>query len=65
MWIFLTARARQWLILVIALPAAYAGVRVLRTQVEKRRGPTVLSRILLRVEGLLASITGRSQKRSH
>ena len=52
MWLFFTARIRQWLILAVALPLATLVVRGVRRAIEKRSGSTRLTRILSSVEGL-------------
>lgn len=50
MWVFITARVRQWLLLAIAVPVLTMLVRLVRTWVEKRSGETRLTRVLGRVE---------------
>jgi hypothetical protein len=40
MWIFLTRRLRQWLVLAVAVPAVLAVVRMVRTRLERRSGQT-------------------------
>lgn len=52
MWLFLTARLRQWLFLAVLIPTATIAVRLLRTQLEKKSGPTRMTRSLLRLEQL-------------
>jgi Mg-chelatase subunit ChlD len=62
MWVFLTSRIRQWIILAIAIPLATAVVRRIRTAIEKRKGETPLTRGLGKVEDL-ADRRGRSERR--
>lgn len=50
MWVFFTARLRQWLILAVAVPVATLLVRTIRRQIEKRSGETRLTRGLGHVE---------------
>lgn len=52
MWVFFTARLRQWLILAVAVPLATVLVRTVRRQIEKRTGQTRLTRGLGQVENL-------------
>jgi len=52
MWLFLTTRFRQWLILAFVVPVVTALVRVLRRRLEARRGSTRLTRLLTQLEGL-------------
>lgn len=58
MWVFFTARLRQWLILAVAVPAATLLVRTVRRQIEKRSGETRLTRGLSQVE----QIGGRTRR---
>ena len=59
MWLFISARIRQWLILAVALPLATLVVRLVRQAIEKRSGPTRLTRLLSSVESL-----GQRRRRS-
>ncbi|SER06311.1 hypothetical protein [Microlunatus flavus] len=52
MWVFFTARLRQWLILAVAVPLATVLVRTIRRSIEKRTGQTRLTRGLGQVENL-------------
>jgi hypothetical protein len=52
MWLFLTARLRQWLILAVLVPVVTTLVHVIRTRIEARSGSTRLTRLLARLEGL-------------
>jgi len=63
MWLFLTSRIRQWLLLAFVVPLATALVRVLRRRLEARRGPTRLTRLLSSIEGLGASRSRRRGRR--
>jgi hypothetical protein len=56
MWLFLTARLRQWLILAVLVPVVTTLVHVIRTRIEARSGSTRLTR-------LLARLVGRGQRR--
>ena len=50
MWLFITARLRQWLILAVVVPLASLLVHLIRTAIEKRTGETKLTRALTTVE---------------
>jgi hypothetical protein len=52
MWLFITARLRQWLILAVVVPLSATVLHVVRTAIEKRTGSTKLTRVLTRVEDL-------------
>lgn len=52
MWVFLTARLRQWVLLAVLLPLVTRLVRALRRGMEARSGPTRLTRALATVEKL-------------
>lgn len=52
MWLFLTARIRQWLILAVVVPLAATLVHIIRTAIEKKTGSTKLTRALTTVEEL-------------
>lgn len=59
MWLFITARLRQWIILAIAVPLLTYVVRAIRRALEKRAGhDTTVTRRLGKLEDL-----GRRQKR--
>ena len=65
MWLFLTNRLRQWVILAVLVPVVTTLVHVLRTRLEARRGPTRFTRLLGQVENLgqKQSRRGRRRKR--
>jgi hypothetical protein len=58
MWIFITARLRQWLFFAVAIPLLTTLVHLIRQLIEKRSGETSLTRALRRLENL-----GRRKKR--
>lgn len=59
MWLFITARLRQWIILAIAVPLLTYVVRAIRRAVEKRAGgATKVTRGLGKLEDF-----GRRKKR--
>jgi len=64
MWIFLTRRLRQWLVLAVAVPAVLAVVRMVRTRLERRSGQTGVTRALRRVEDLGGRVTRRRRRTS-
>ncbi|HET9873240.1 MAG TPA: hypothetical protein VFP89_11705 [Propionibacteriaceae bacterium] len=50
MWLFITARIRQWLIFAVVIPLVSVLVRYLRAALEKRSGETRLTRNLRKLE---------------
>jgi hypothetical protein len=58
MWVFITARLRQWLFFAVAIPLLTMIVHVIRQAIEKRSGQTRLTRILAQAENL-----GRRRRR--
>lgn len=52
MWVFLTARLRQWLLMAVVLPLVLRLVGMLRRSLEQRSGRSRLTRALGRVESL-------------
>lgn len=58
MWLFITARIRQWILFAVALPVLTLLVRLVRKGLEKRSGETAVTRTLAKLEGI-----GRSRKR--
>jgi hypothetical protein len=58
MWLFITARLRQWLFFAVAIPLLTTLVHLVRTAIEKRSGQTRLTRLLAQAENL-----GRSKRK--
>jgi hypothetical protein len=52
MWVFITARLRQWLILAVLIPVATMLVHALKRFLERRSGQTRLTRGLGWLENL-------------
>ncbi|HLM05335.1 MAG TPA: hypothetical protein VK402_09140 [Blastococcus sp.] len=52
MWLFFTRRLRMWLILTVVLPLTTGVARRLGRRLEARRGPSGLSRVLLKAGDL-------------
>jgi formate hydrogenlyase subunit 4 len=48
MWLFLTRRLRTWLLLSVLVPLAGGLLRRLAAALERRNGPSSVSRALLR-----------------
>jgi hypothetical protein len=48
MWLFLTRRLRMWLILTVLVPLASGVLRRLGVTLERRNGPSGISRALLK-----------------
>jgi hypothetical protein len=48
MWLFLTRRLRMWLILSVVVPLTSGVLRKLGRRLERRNGPSAVSRTLLR-----------------
>ncbi len=58
MWVFISARLRQWLFFAVAVPVLTVVVHVVRRALERRSGETRLTRILAQIESL-----GRSRRK--
>jgi hypothetical protein len=52
MWLFFTRRLRMWLILTVLVPLTTGVLRKVGRRLERRNGPTSLSRGLLRAGDL-------------
>ncbi|MFP5283612.1 MAG: hypothetical protein ACLGIF_09195 [Actinomycetes bacterium] len=52
MWVFLTARLRQWLLMAVVLPLVLRLVGMVRRALERRSGRSRLTRALARAETL-------------
>lgn len=52
MWMFLTARLRQWVIFALVFPVLLRILRTIRQSIEKRSGRSRLTRALAKVEEL-------------
>jgi hypothetical protein len=52
MWLFLTRRLRLWLILTVVVPVATGLLRAIGRRLERRTGPSSVSRALLRAGDL-------------
>ena len=48
MWLFLTRRLRMWLILTVVVPLTTGLLRRIGQALERRRGPSAISRSLLK-----------------
>lgn len=60
MWAFLSVRLRRWLIMTIAVPVLGSAARRLGDRLERKGGPTRLSRGLHKV----GNMAGRRRQRS-
>lgn len=58
MWLFITARLRQWIIFAVAVPIATTIVHLIRQRMEAKSGPTRLTKVLGSAEGF-----GQSRRR--
>jgi hypothetical protein len=52
MWLFLTRRLRLWLILTVVVPVATGLLHAIGRRLERRTGPSSVSRALLRAGDL-------------
>jgi hypothetical protein len=52
MWLFLSSRLRTWLVLTVVVPLATGLLRRLGQGLERRRGPSAVSRALLKAGDL-------------
>ena len=66
MWLFFTRRLRMWLILTVLVPLSTGLLRRVGQTLERRNGPTSVSRALLRAGDLgdRARATLRGGRRS-
>jgi hypothetical protein len=66
MWLFLTRRLRMWLILSVVVPLTSGVLRKIGRRLERRNGPTPVSRALLRAGELgdraRAALGGRRRR---
>lgn len=51
MWVFISSRLRQWVIVALVLPLVTSVVHFIRGRLEARSGPTKLTKALGTVEG--------------
>jgi hypothetical protein len=58
MWAFLSSRFRRWLLLAVVVPGILLALKVLRTQLERRFGPSTATRVIRRIERVGGRITG-------
>ena len=67
MWLFLTRRLRMWLILSVVVPLTSGVLRKVGRRLERRNGPSRLSRSLLKAGELgdraRAALGGRRRMR--
>ena len=67
MWLFLTRRLRMWLILSVVVPLTSGVLRKVGRRLERRNGPSRLSRALLQAGELgdraRAALGGRRRRR--
>ena len=59
MWLFLTRRLRVWLILTVVVPLTTGLLRRLGRMIENRRGPSGVSRTLIRAGDMGDQVRGR------
>ena len=64
MWLFLTRRLRMWLILTVLVPLGSGILRRLGVALERRNGPSGVSRALFRA-GELGDRARRRGRRVH
>ena len=64
MWVFLSARLRTWLLLVIALPLARLLVHRLANAAERRAPSTRRAKLLRRADSAVTAVSGRSARRT-
>ena len=64
MWLFFTRRLRMWLILTVLVPLGSGLLRRLGVALERRNGPSGVSRALLKA-GELGDRARRRGRRAH
>ena len=62
MWLFFTRRLRMWLILTVLVPLAGGVLRRIGVALERRSGPSGVSRALLRAGELGDRARARSRR---
>jgi hypothetical protein len=67
MWLFFTRRLRMWLILTVVVPLTSGLLRRIGRRLERRNGPSSVSRALLKAGDLgdRARTTLRGGRRAH
>ena len=65
MWLFLTRRLRMWLILTVLVPLGSGVLRRIGTALERRGGPSGISRALLKAGELGDRARTRRGRRGH
>lgn len=63
MWVFLSARLRTWLLLVIALPLTRLLVHRLADAAERHDPSTHTARLLRRTDSAVTAVAGRISRR--
>jgi hypothetical protein len=64
MWIFLSARLRKWLLLVVALPVARLLVHRLAVAAEHRDPSARTAKVLRGADSAMAAVSGRASRRA-
>lgn len=59
MWVFISARLRQWIIFAVAVPLITTLIHVIRERLETRSGITKVSRAL----GVIENVGRRRSRR--
>jgi hypothetical protein len=64
MWLFFSRRLRMWLVLTVVVPITTGLLRRVGLSLERRSGPTWLSRALLRAGDLGERARPRGRRRT-
>ncbi|GLY29822.1 hypothetical protein [Kineosporia sp. NBRC 101731] len=61
MFAFFSRRLRTWLLLTVAVPALAVAARAVAHRIEKRNGPTTVSRALISASNFIGRRSEKSQ----
>jgi hypothetical protein len=64
MWVFLSARLRMWLLLVIAVPVARLLVHRLAVAAERHDPSARTAKLLRRADSAVTAVSGRFSRRA-
>ena len=64
MWVFLSARLRAWLLLVVALPLARLLVHRLAVAAARHDPSARTAKLLRRADSAMTAVSGRSSRRA-
>ena len=63
MWVFLSKRIRQWLLLAVAVPLVRAVVHRLAVAAQNRKADSLPTRTLAKADSALTKVSRRAEKK--